>query len=113
MPLIIIFLFLQQDDVYMTPIATASLTKSSRKPKPKGEDEHKYEYIDPLRFPVMRFAILANENETIIHSYRWWTGDRLILTMRSLFVWTLKETDSLKANCFDILQNVYENVRWK
>eukprot|EP00057_Strongylocentrotus_purpuratus_P008299 XP_011662773.1 PREDICTED: tyrosine-protein kinase receptor Tie-2-like [Strongylocentrotus purpuratus] len=58
------------DDVYMTPIATASLTKSSRKPKPKGEDEHKYEYIDPMRFPVMRFAILANENETIIHSYR-------------------------------------------
>ncbi|XP_041476151.1 tyrosine-protein kinase receptor Tie-1-like [Lytechinus variegatus] len=68
---------LLQDDGYLMPIATASLTKSCRKPKPirttthaQGDDEHRYEYIDPMRFPVMRFAILANENETVIHSYR-------------------------------------------
>ncbi|XP_071510831.1 tyrosine-protein kinase receptor Tie-1-like [Diadema antillarum] len=59
------------DDEYMTTIETPT---RPTKPAPwqARDDDHRYEYIDmphATGIPVMRFALLAKESETVIHSY--------------------------------------------
>ena len=67
---LIYLLYFQQDELYSTAIKPTSREKHDYDHSMSTTvDEHRYEYIDNRRFPVMRFALLANENDTVIHSY--------------------------------------------